>query len=361
MQEEEALPPTPNRNSTAEQTDHGNSKRSSGAIASRWKLVPQKVAVKPIIITPTYAGEKLRNLSYGYIGPLGSVRCGWRLVLEDQDRRSFISHKQSAFPLSVLDRWYEEALTRLSWSRPQMDRGLMPRNTAWLTNQGCICPYRYGGTEMEPAWMEDWFIDITRCICKECGLTRLPDSCNVNYYENGKQYVNWHTDNEALFQGTQREILIISLSLGSTRDFEFRIRNQEGQVQRLPLLNGDICVMEGLCQKYYSHRVPQSDEHRAGRINFTWRWIVQHHESCPNHTQPTRLLPVFGTIDLKQHLVTRKRPVGLTREAQAPDRGMSPKKRNPPWASTPWRRGENRKGSTRKQGTSYKWVPRDDR
>ena len=214
---------------------------------------------------------------------------------------------------------------------------------------------------MEPVWMEDWFIDITRCICKECGLTGLPDSCNVNYYENGKQYVKWHTDNEALFQGTQREILILSLSLGSTRDFEFRAKNQEGQVHRLPLLNGDICVMEGLCQKYYSHRVPQSDEHRAGRINFTWRWIVQHHESCPNHTQPTRLLPVFGTIDLKQHLVTRKRPVGVTREAQAPDRGMSPKKRNPPWASTPWRRGENRKGSTRKQGTSYKWVPRDDR
>ena len=33
-QEEEALPPTPNRNSTAEQTDYGNLKRPSGAIAS---------------------------------------------------------------------------------------------------------------------------------------------------------------------------------------------------------------------------------------------------------------------------------------------------------------------------------------
>ena len=360
MHAEEMSSQAKRRNSSRMRTNQSGQNRLPEAVASRWKLVQPKRTTNPIIITTPYAGEKLRNLKYGYIGPLGSVRCGWNLILEDHDRRSFISHKRSSFPQFLLDQWYEDILNRLSWSRPQMDKGLMPRNTAWLTNKGCCCLYRYGGTEIKPALTEDWLVDIARCVCKECGLTKLPDSCNVNYYENGKQYVNWHTDNEALFQGTQQEILILSLSLGGTRDFEFRSRHQEEQVQRLPLQDGDICVMEGLCQKHYSHRVPQSSEQQAGRINLTWRWIVQHQESCPRHSQPERLLPVASMIEQNMNSYERNRQVGPAEEAWAPGKGASPKRRNPSWLSAPWHHGVRRKGGARRQSSSVNWVPKND-
>merc|ERR1712110_190764 len=45
--------------------------------------------------------------------------------------------------------------------------------------------------------------------------------------------------------------------------------------------DGDLCTMEGLCQKHYQHRVPKQIEAQGPRINLTWRWLVRHHKTCP--------------------------------------------------------------------------------
>ena len=45
------------------------------------------------------------------------------------------------------------------------------------------------------------------------------------------------------------------------------------------LKNGDILTMEGLFQKYYQHRVPRQGKCTEPRINFTWRYIVNHSEA----------------------------------------------------------------------------------
>jgi len=95
-----------------------------------------------------------------------------------------------------------------------------------------------------------------------CGIHERdwPDSCNLNYYEDGGASVGWHADDEILFQGKFQDIRIVSLSFGQTRTFELR-RNwpeaDESEVDRIALNTGDLMTMEGMTQKHFQHRVPK--------------------------------------------------------------------------------------------------------
>merc|ERR1712203_816923 len=94
-----------------------------------------------------------------------------------------------------------------------------------------------------------------------------------------------HSDDEPPFQATVRDALIMSLSIGATRLFRLRCKDGHYEDTRIFLNHGDLCTMEGLCQKHYRHCVPmQEDEPCSARINLTWRWVVQHQPHCPLFT-----------------------------------------------------------------------------
>ena len=123
-------------------------------------------------------------------------------------------------------------------------------------------------------------------IYKGINFEHLPNSCNVNWYENGLDSVGWHSDDEPLFQSKYDDCLILSLSLGQSRKFEVKLMEDlydttnidpNIEIKQIVLHNGDIMTMEGLFQKYYLHRVPKSYDVSSARINFTWRWIKQHY------------------------------------------------------------------------------------
>lgn len=129
--------------------------------------------------------------------------------------------------------------------------------------------------------MEPWFREITETVYLTCGIKDRPNSCNANYYDGGCQSVGWHADDEALFDAMKRDVLIVSLSLGATRCFELHAKDKPAELIKLPLEDGDLCTMEGLCQKHYRHRVPRQKSVRGPRINLTWRWVLKHEEGCP--------------------------------------------------------------------------------
>ena len=81
-------------------------------------------------------------------------------------------------------------------------------------------------------------------------------------------------------QGLTRSITIISLSLGAERTFQVKGSWPRANVDELQLRDGDLCTMEGRVQYVYKHQVPKQPASGA-RINLTWRWIVQHQDSCP--------------------------------------------------------------------------------
>ena len=135
------------------------------------------------------------------------------------------------------------------------------------------------------------------------------NSINLNYYPTGGG-VGFHADDEFLFDGLNRSIRIVSLSL-CARNHDFgghdgerlfqvkrKRRNAEttanGEVQceeentisEITLKHGDIITMEGMFQKFYLHLVWPGDDvenvHtedkkcRGERINLKWRTIVRH-------------------------------------------------------------------------------------
>mmetsp|Transcript_35309 Transcript_35309/g.104903 ORF Transcript_35309/g.104903 Transcript_35309/m.104903 type:complete len:377 (-) Transcript_35309:13-1143(-) len=220
----------------------------------------------------------------------------WSYPLMDEEYRCFAGHM--ACPLADLsgaggakpstDAFYRKVEAGTRWDQPLDPRSgePIPRRTAWMVAPGCTCTYRYGGVDVAPQDFPDWMVEIMEVYMPLCGLTKReewPNSCNLNLYEDGAMSVGWHADDEKLFQGRWRDIRIISVSLGETRTFELRtIAAEDGEraKYKMRLGDGDICTMEGLTQKHYSHRVPKEDAN-GPRINLTWRWVRKHMEACP--------------------------------------------------------------------------------
>nr|QBK86175.1 MAG: alkylated DNA repair dioxygenase [Marseillevirus LCMAC101] len=97
--------------------------------------------------------------------------------------------------------------------------------------------------------------------------------CHI--YEDGSDYIGFHSDHEAL------ETPIVSVSLGPTegsRKFRFRkIGETKGWEEEFDLVSGDVLIMHGRtnkregCQRVYKHTVPSTKKKVGSRINLTFR------------------------------------------------------------------------------------------
>ena len=210
----------------------------------------------------------------------------WTYFVKDESRRSFAAHLASPFDKATTAAWFAKVRVGTKWMQPSTRWGPMPRKTAWMVAQNCAnAPaYEYGGMTVQPTPYPVWMIELMKEVMPHCGLKELdemPDSCNLNLYEDGTQMVGWHADDEDIFQGKFRDCRIISLSLGVTRQFELELNwPEEGEALggSQQLADGDLCTMEGMTQKHYMHRVPEEEgpEGPVGpRINLTWRWIAK--------------------------------------------------------------------------------------
>jgi tRNA G10 N-methylase Trm11/alkylated DNA repair dioxygenase AlkB len=91
--------------------------------------------------------------------------------------------------------------------------------------------------------------------------------CLLNFYEDGNQRIGWHSDREELGRTTP----ICSVSLGTTRQFQIRSKEQWDDQATIYLDAGSLVVMENLCQQQYLHAVPRETNVTDGRINLTFR------------------------------------------------------------------------------------------
>ncbi len=95
-----------------------------------------------------------------------------------------------------------------------------------------------------------------------------------NYYENGKSYIAYHSDDEKdLVEGA----IISSLSFGAERFFDIRRKKtseeKEKLQKRVSLKNGSWLGMGKNSQKNYKHGLPKQKTIKHGRINLTFRVI----------------------------------------------------------------------------------------
>ena len=98
------------------------------------------------------------------------------------------------------------------------------------------------------------------------------NGCLLNLYRDGDDRMGWHADDEPEIDQTQP---IASLSLGSTRDFLFRHRNDQTKRAAIPLADGDLLIMHPGCQGLWMHSVPQRRKVKTMRINLTFRHFLK--------------------------------------------------------------------------------------
>lgn len=143
----------------------------------------------------------------------------------------------------------------------------VPRLNAWHGDPGRT--YTYSGIALEP---EPWTAPLTEI--RELVEVELGTSFNsvlVNLYRDGSDGVSWHSDDEPELGPAPT---IASVSLGATRRFQLRHRQEPARRAALDLEHGSVLVMRGSTQRCWHHQVPKTTRQVAPRVNLTFRQIV---------------------------------------------------------------------------------------
>lgn len=145
---------------------------------------------------------------------------------------------------------------------------LIPRSQVWFGDAGC--DYCYSGLKVSPFPWPKYALKLKNKITRELGGDY--NSLLVNLYQNGNEYMGWHSDNEPeLVDGAD----IVSVSLGARRDFMVR-QKATGKQESIALEHGDLLIMHSPMQQTWQHCVPKRLKVDEPRLNFTFRKIVPH-------------------------------------------------------------------------------------
>lgn len=163
---------------------------------------------------------------------------------------------------------FTDLLTQIDWKHEPIKifgkSVLQPRLTAYYGTQA----YTYSGVTMQPLPWNAPLLQIKQKI--EPLVNTQFNGVLLNLYRNGQDYIGWHSDDEHdLAKGS----IIASLSLGETRRFIFRRRDNHQIKVELILGDGDFLIMGGDTQKFWQHHVPKTAKSTEPRINLTFRVI----------------------------------------------------------------------------------------
>ena len=89
----------------------------------------------------------------------------------------------------------------------------------------------------------------------------------VNLYEDGNHKVGWHSDDEKDLADAR----VFSVSLGATRKFYFRRRDDHTRQYKMVLEDGSLLGMKEDCQRVFQHTVPREKTVKEPRLNLTFR------------------------------------------------------------------------------------------
>lgn len=142
-----------------------------------------------------------------------------------------------------------------------------PRLTAWYGDQGKNYPLGEEELELNP-WTPE-LIALKQKIEKESGY--LFNSVLLNLYRNHNDSVAWHRDKESKYG---KRPVIASVSLGQTRNFDFRRKDHHQSKYSLALPHGALLIMKGDLQEHWEHRIAKSVASMKERINLTFRLVL---------------------------------------------------------------------------------------
>lgn len=144
----------------------------------------------------------------------------------------------------------------------------LPRLQAWYGDVGAR--YCYSGICLEPIpWLP--ILQALNVRVEEATGAEF-NSVLINLYRTGQNSNGWHADDEAVL-GT--DPLVASLSLGATRRFQLRYKNDKLRpVRSLDLISGSLFFMGAGMQQAWQHQIPKTKKKVFPRINLTFRKII---------------------------------------------------------------------------------------
>jgi len=144
---------------------------------------------------------------------------------------------------------------------------LTPRLTAWYGDS------KYNDSEEDKKPTNPWIPELfslkqrieKEFDCKFNGVL-------LNLYRDHNDSVAWHRDKESRYG---KRPVIASISLGQTRNFDFRKKDHHQSKYSLPLPHGSLLIMKGDLQEHWEHRIAKSIVPMKERINLTFRLIIR--------------------------------------------------------------------------------------
>lgn len=187
---------------------------------------------------------------------------------------------------------HQDLLTNCSWQLESIAmygrRVSVPRLTAWYGDSGLN--YRYSGLDhIAHGWL-DSLAGMRDQLSEQFGQPF--NFVLLNRYRDGRDYMGWHSDDEASVQGG-----IASVSLGRSRRFSVRTKAPAGKAQEgakpgpissTMLASGSLLFMPAGFQQRYLHALPKTSDSAlrsanaignvaerlpAERLNLTFRWL----------------------------------------------------------------------------------------
>ncbi len=93
----------------------------------------------------------------------------------------------------------------------------------------------------------------------------------ANLYRDGRDGMGWHADDEAEID---QAMPIASLSLGATRRFVLRRRDDRSQRYAIDLDHGSLLLMGAGMQRHWQHALPRTARRLGVRVNLTFRRLL---------------------------------------------------------------------------------------
>ncbi|MCJ8154149.1 alpha-ketoglutarate-dependent dioxygenase AlkB [Chryseobacterium sp. SSA4.19] len=144
---------------------------------------------------------------------------------------------------------------------------ITPRLTAWYGDDRKSYDSADNNTLSSNSWTPELF-SLKERIEKEFGYQF--NGVLLNLYRDNNDSVAWHRDKESRYG---KRPVIASISLGQTRNFDFRKKDHHQSKYSLPLPHGSLLIMKGDLQEHWEHRIAKSRLQMEPRINLTFRLI----------------------------------------------------------------------------------------
>ena len=133
-----------------------------------------------------------------------------------------------------------------------------------------INPYGYGSFQHKARdFSENPYLQKLLSYVEIAYPTIQFNSAMIHKYQSGEHFIPHHSDDE---EAINDDSVILTISLGETRSFQFREKGGSGWNDVIRLNHGDSLVMTKKSQKLFTHSIPRDDS-KGMRISITLREI----------------------------------------------------------------------------------------